>query len=204
MDKPIVFSPRIRKSIWRNLEWYGLFMNNPDAPSEEAFQAYYEVPNQNPVFSWVDKFNGVTYLYDLSINQAQVTPSVEPQAEWVTKLNKRLWELLSPELLDPKDNWKKAWLTAAKRLDIPTMKFIIEQGFDVNVVDEDGYTALYHAVTPYGGSIEAVRLLVESGADLSMPVNNVDFLIKVGWEGVAGNGEASEAISIAYFLRSIS
>ncbi|GAB4053622.1 ankyrin repeat domain-containing protein [Spirosoma litoris] len=38
--------------------------------------------------------------------------------------------------------------------------------FDVDVVDEDGYTALYHAVTPYGGSYDAVELLVEAGANL--------------------------------------
>ncbi|QMW01079.1 ankyrin repeat domain-containing protein [Spirosoma foliorum] len=199
--KPIVFSPRILKVIWLNFDFYGLFMNNPDAPSEETFQAYYEAHNQNSVFSWVDQPNGLTYQYDLSINQAQVTPAIEPHAERVTKLNKRLWELLPPELLDTNDNWKKAWLTAARKLDIATMRFIIEQGFNVDVVDEDGYTALYHAVTPYGGSYNVVELLVEAGADLTLPINNVDFLIKVGWEGVAGNGEASEAQSIAAYLR---
>lgn len=71
--------------------------------------------------------------------------------------------------------------------------------FDGDVVDEDGYTALYQAVTHYGGSYDAVELLVEAGANLTLPMNNVDSLIKVGWEGVAGNGEASEALSIATF-----
>jgi hypothetical protein len=43
---------------------------------------------------------------------------------------------------------------------------------------------------------------VESGADLTLPNNTVDFLIKEAWANVAGNGEASEAMSIAAYLRS--
>lgn len=197
------FTPRVLGVIWGNFEWYGLFMNNPNAPSEEAFQAYYAAANPDQPFSWTDKVNGVTYQYDLSINQVQVTPAIEPYSGWVDRLNKRLWEVLPPELLDTKDHWKKAWLAASKKSDIVAIWFIIEQGFDVNLADEDGFTALYHAVTPYGGSYKLVKLLVESGADLTLPNNTVDFLIKEGWANVAGNGEASEAMSIAAYLRSV-
>ena len=201
--KRIVFTPRIIGAIWKILNWYGLFMDNPDAPSEKRFQAHYAESNANSTVAWTDKAHGVTYLYDLSINQAQVTPILEPDESLINRLNKRLWAVLPPDLLDTNDNWKAVWLKAAKRLDKDTMLFIIEQGFDVNVTDEYGFTALYHAVTPYGGSYDIVRLLVEAGADLALPNNTIDFLIKVGGEGVSGNGEASEAMSIASYLRSM-
>jgi hypothetical protein len=176
-------------------------MNNPDAPTEQEFLDFYAEPDPKSAFSWTDKANGLVYTHDLSINQVQVTPEQPPYSGRVNDANKRLWQYLPPNLLEPSPNWKAHWFTAARKLDIDTMRFIIEQGFDVNTTDEDGFTALYHAVLPYGGSIEVVRLLVESGADLTIPTNAPEFLIKEAWKFVAGVNEASEAISIAYYLR---
>ncbi|GAB3951278.1 hypothetical protein GCM10028805_31080 [Spirosoma harenae] len=199
----IIFSLRVLQAIWRNFDWYGLFMNNPDAPSEDVFLAHFAGSTPAPVFSWVDKANGVTYLYDLSINQVQVTPEKQPHTRRVDDLNKALWKFLPPDLMETADHWKSAWLVAARKLDIATMQLIIEQGFDVNVADEDGFTALYHAVLPYGGSYKAVKMLVESGADLTLPIHNVEFLIEEAWKSVGHNGDASEALSIAAYLRSL-
>ncbi|GAB2579229.1 ankyrin repeat domain-containing protein [Spirosoma areae] len=177
-------------------------INNPDAPTEEVFLAHFAQANPNSAFFWTDKANGLTYLYDLSINQLQVTPSTEPYSGRVNEVNKQLWKILPPQLLDVNGDWEKAWFRAMGRLDIASAKFILEQGFDVNTTDEQGYTALMYAAGFFGGEFDLIKLLVESGANLNSPGNTVDELIELGQRSATSSAEASEARSIAAYLRS--
>lgn len=200
----IVFTERVLEAIWGCFQASKRLMDTPYAPTKQAFLAQYTQLNPTPVFSWDDPVHGVRYQYDLRTNQVQLTPVLKPYARAVAQLNRRLGEVLPTDLLTTDDNWKKAWFRAARSLDIGSMRFIIEQGgIDVDRVDADNYnaTALYHAVTPYGGSLEVVKLLVESGADLTHPANRVELLIEAGLEGVTSSLENTEVKKIAAYLQ---
>ncbi|KAI4253472.1 MAG: hypothetical protein LQ352_003666 [Teloschistes flavicans] len=55
---------------------------------------------------------------------------------------------------------------AAKRRNLGLMRFLIEQGADVNAAEESGESPL-HAALAFGDNHEAVRLLIANGADLA-------------------------------------
>lgn len=200
---PLVFTPRVQRLIWACLDRYGLFSNNPNAPSAAAFLAHYAASSPKPVFSWTDAANRVVYSYDLSINQVEVMPAPEPYSVWVNEGNRALWEIVPADLLDLKEDWKKAWFKAAKKLDVASLWFIIEQGFEVNARDDDGFTALFYVAGCYGGSLEIVRLLVESGADLTFPGNTTSVLIEVARTSATSSAEAHEARLIAAYLQTV-
>ncbi|MBD2703847.1 hypothetical protein IC229_24590 [Spirosoma sp. BT702] len=199
----LIITPRLLGIIWKSFEWHGLFMNNPDTPLLAHFLAYYERPVQNPVFSWYNKAKQLTYRYDLSINQVEVTPSVQPELRWESDANKYLWKILPPEWLEANGNWKPIWFKAAERWEIAPILFILEQGFDVNTTDELGRTALYYVVGPFGGRLDLVELLVEAGADLSLPNNTVDILLERSQEGLLGRIEIENAALITSYLQSL-
>ena len=95
-----------------------------------------------PGFSWHDRREGttyqrgvhLTYLYDLTVNQLQVTPAVYPIAEEVEKLNAKLWECVPPRFLDERADWKRLWLEAVHAADVPALRLIQEQGFAFRAV----------------------------------------------------------------------
>ncbi|WP_198174739.1 ankyrin repeat domain-containing protein [Spirosoma arboris] len=200
MTKPIVFSEWVLEAIWLCIRASKRLIDTPHAPTKQAFLSQYTQVNPTPVFAWDDPVHGVTYQYDLRLNQVQLTPALKPYARAVVQLNNCLGEILPADLLSTDDNWEKAWFRAARHLDITSMRFLIDQGIDVDRVDENYSTALDYAVTPYGGSLEVVKLLVESGADLTHPANRVDLLIQAGLEGVMSSLEAIEARQIADYL----
>ena len=163
---PIVFTPRVLKRIWSTLRWKDVFRGNLDAPTEEEFIGHLTHTDANSMFRWSDQSNGLSYAYDLSINQVQVIPSKEPFSQQIEEANAWLWKFLPPELLDAPTDWSTLWFEAANRNDTARMEFILEQGFDVNTVDGYGQTALDYAVVPYGGSFEMVTMLVNAGVKL--------------------------------------
>lgn len=196
----MVFTPRVIKQVWLIMRWHGLFGNNPDAPTEETFLAHYAASGANATFAWVDRAAGWTCAYDITINQAQITPAPSGEAgRVVDATNDALWEFLPPAWLEPPADWSELWFEAARLCRVETMAFIIEQGFDVNKRDAYGDTALRHAVAPYGGCLEAVRLLLDAGAK----VEDVDALIKEGADSVSSAGEYNEHCAIASLLGSV-
>ncbi|GAB3708368.1 hypothetical protein GCM10027592_43420 [Spirosoma flavus] len=199
----LIITPRLLGILWKCLEWHGLFMNNPEAPSEAEFLTYYERPVQNPVFSWYNQAKQLTYRYDLSINQVEVTPLVQPESRWESDANQYLWKILPPEWLEANSNWKPIWFNAAERWEIAPIKFILEQGFDVNTVDEQGRAAIYYVVGPFGGRLDLVELLVEAGADLSLPNNTVDILLQRSQEGLLGRIEIENTSLITSYLQNL-
>jgi hypothetical protein len=202
-DNCMLFTTRILAEVWRCLSEHRLFSNNPDAPSEQHFLAHYRQADASPILIWTDKATEQEYVYDLSINQAQVTPSDKPYLTGVNQANRQLWEILPPELLEEKTDWKKAWRDAVQKLKIASIRFIIEQGFDVDTPNEQGNTALSLAAGFYGGDYDMVQLLVEAGADLTLPANTVDSLIWLAHKSATSSAEAHEARRIEHYLRSI-
>lgn len=202
MAKPIIFTERALETIWGCFQASKRLMDTPQAPTKQAFLTQYTQLNPPPTFSWDDLLHGITYQYDLRINQLQMTPALKPFTRALAQLNRRLGEVLPADLLTTDDHWTKAWFRAARSLNIGSMRFILEQGgVDVDQVDADSSTALYHAVTPYGGSLEVVKLLVESGADLTHPANRVELLIEAGLDGVTSSLENTEVKKIAAYLQ---
>jgi hypothetical protein len=193
----MIFTPRLLTVLWQGLYWHGLLKDNPDAPSKEAFIAHYTGAHPEMTLSWVDRAEGRSFLYDLSVNQAQVTPA-GPLAKEIDKLNKWLWKVLPPQLLEEPVDWHKHWFDPASHWDVPKMQVILDQGFDVNALDENGENALCHAVQPFGGSLAAVTFLVEAGIRL----DNIESIIRMGSESVTGPGEANEQHLIENYLRS--
>lgn len=54
----------------------------------------------------------------------------------------------------------------SEQIGLKSMKFLIEQGAEVNVFDSRGQSPLLNAIN--AGSMEAVRILVEDGAELNV------------------------------------
>ncbi|GAB3987303.1 hypothetical protein GCM10028807_07010 [Spirosoma daeguense] len=199
----LIITPRILEGIWKCLDWHGLFMQNLDAPSVDEFLAHYTHPVQCLTLEWADNLNRLTYLYDLSINQAQVTPAIAPYARRVNEANQYLWKILRPEWLEANGNWMPIWFKAAEYWDIAPIKFILEQGFDVNTIDESGKIALFYAVGPFGGRLELVELLAEAGANFNLPGNTIDILLERSQEGILGRIEMENAALIDAYLRNM-
>ena len=86
---------------------------------------------------------------------------------------------------------EKAMITAAFTGDEKTVKEMLEQGANVNAMDEDGHTALMHAILALNTDI--IELLVKSGADGSIKDDDC-------WDGdryfylanLAGTGRLSQ------------
>jgi ankyrin repeat protein len=80
-----------------------------------------------------------------------------------------------PSCVNERDNYRGTplWWAAAQN-DLAIVRFLLEQGADVNAADEEGLTPLHclRAYSPaYGGSedhVEIVRLLLERGADVNV------------------------------------
>ena len=194
----MILTPRILKDIWNTLRWKDVFRENAEAPTEEEFVRHFSTVNLGPMISWSQPANGLIFAYDASINQVQVMPPREPFVQRVEEANKWLWKLLPPELLDAPLDWSNLWFAAANRNDVEKMKFILEQGFNVNTVDGYGQTALEYAVVPYGGSFEMVTMLVDAGANL----DTIEQLIGKAKGNATSANEAGEQIRIAKYLRS--
>lgn len=132
----MIFTPRLLTSIWNTLNQSLTFRGNPDAPSVEQFVAHYTSPGADPGFAWSDRATNSTYLYDLTINQLQVTPAGGPQASEVDRANDSLWHLLPPNLLEENPDWRFVWTEA---LGVPPtytpnpeiLWLVMEQGVDV-------------------------------------------------------------------------
>ena len=60
----------------------------------------------------------------------------------------------------------EALLFESDEIGIKSMKFLIEQGAEVNMFDSRGQSPLLNAIN--AGSMEAVRILVENGAHLNV------------------------------------
>lgn len=75
------------------------------------------------------------------------------------------------------------FIEAATEGDVESMRSLIERGISVDVQDEDGKTALYHAA--FWGRIEVVELLLEHHADATM--SNVDGWTPLMEASVAGH-----------------
>jgi hypothetical protein len=163
----MVFTPRFIKCIWNNLHWQYVFHQNPDSPTQEAFLAHYAASNADPGFSWSDRANGLTYLYDISINQAQVTPAIEPHAWRIKQANVNLWKLLPPRILEGPVDWTKLWFETAKLGDVQTLTFILEQGFDVNTqVQPADWTKMWFEAAKCANA-EMMKFILGHGFDVN-------------------------------------
>ena len=79
------FTLRMLRCLWRTLARSLMFRWSPAAPSADAFLAHYTKPGAGPGFSRSDPATGMTHLYDLTINQLQVTPEAEPHRSGVER-----------------------------------------------------------------------------------------------------------------------
>ena len=59
----------------------------------------------------------------------------------------------------------KDWKDATKHADLERVRWLVENGADINSKDEYGQTALMNAA--HRGQVEFIRLLIEKGADLN-------------------------------------
>jgi hypothetical protein len=163
----MVFTPRFIKCIWNNLHWQYVFHQNPDAPTQETFLAHYAAANANTSFSWSDRASNLEYLYDLSINQAQVTPAIEPYAWRIKQANVNFWKLLPPRILEGPVDWTKLWFETAKLGDVQTLTFLLEQGFDVNTqVQPDDWTRMWFEAAKCANA-EMMKFILSYGFDVN-------------------------------------
>jgi ankyrin repeat protein len=61
---------------------------------------------------------------------------------------------------------KQDWRQATRLGDLAQVRWLLEQGADINAKDEHGQTALMNAA--HAGQTDLVRLLIEYGADLNI------------------------------------
>lgn|SRR5574341_2281198 len=60
---------------------------------------------------------------------------------------------------------KREWREATKSGDLDRVCTLLDQGADINSLDEHGQTALMNAV--YGGDVELTQILIQRGAELN-------------------------------------
>lgn len=94
------------------------------------------------------------------------------------------------------EGWKALYFDAAHYADVKALKFVLERGLDVRAVDPKG-SALDDVACQWGGSPEAVELLVEAGIELG----DVEQLIAYGAHSISAAGEAQNHNRIARYLR---
>jgi len=76
----------------------------------------------------------------------------------------------------------KVLFSAAEKGDLSKVKKLIEGGYNLNIKDEKGNTALMAAA--YGGHIHVIELLLNKGADVNMKDNGgVTALMLAAMEG---------------------
>jgi len=97
---------------------------------------------------------------------------------------------------------EKAMITAAFKGDEKTVKEMLEQGANVNAMDEDGHTALMHAILAL--NTDVIELLVKSGADGSIKDddcwNAEKYLMYLASPSGTGRGVSLSTISKIYRL----
>jgi hypothetical protein len=165
----MVFSPRVIRGIWHVLREEYVFVKNPDAPAVETFLAHYAVPGADPTFSWPDKGQGLTWSYDVTINQVQVEPFHYPCSWHANDANRALWKFLPPRLLEEPVDWTRRWVEATDAVDLAAMRFIREQGFDWRtVVPATDWERIWftHPYQPDQVDARTMEFVLEQGFDL--------------------------------------
>lgn len=94
----------------------------------------------------------------------------------------------------------KSWFNAVDSLNKDTVRKFIEEGIEVNSLDENGENALFRAVYPYGGSLEIVKLLIDAGIDINIINKKGESAIQVGFAGVSAASEYAEMKNIETYL----
>lgn len=79
-----------------------------------------------------------------------------------------IFELLKPENINKFNHYGDTPLfIACEKAYFEVVRFLLENGADVNIADKYGRTALSEACKTHGSSLDIVRLLVEKGADVN-------------------------------------
>ncbi len=103
----------------------------------------------------------------LSIDLLEGNDSSDESMDSFTDDSDNMSDTEIPDCWEDPDDWTEL-LCAAARNNIEQMSTILESGnVDINTQDGDGWTALHHAVV--GGSEEMLDLLLQNGADHTLP-----------------------------------
>ncbi len=107
--------------------------------------------------------------------------------------NKRTRKNNAPEKpgsadVDPR---AKEWFAAALKYNWDRMREIFDDGIDIDCRDQRGRTALFYAVSPWGGCQELVGWLVHNGADVNVRDKAGQTALEFGRNSVSSALEAS-------------
>ena len=89
------------------------------------------------------------------------------------------------------DSRAKEWFDAAGRHNFTRVREIFDDGFEIDCRDKRGRTALFYAITPYGGHPELVKWLVMNGADVNVRDNAGETALDFGSGSVSSALEAN-------------
>lgn len=93
-----------------------------------------------------------------------------------------------------------AWFDAAKHCSLKGLEECYSMGFDVDVRDALGNTALFYCVCRNGGCLDAVKFLLEHGADVHFVDDQKRDLLEIGFAGVSSGLERMGMVGLEKLL----
>lgn len=121
---------------------------------------------KSPCKNEMNEMNGINENIQLSEEEAKELLFEGVSENNFNKVKKGLSILKNPNIIDDIGDAPLHLYLTSKHKNIEIIKYLIEFGADVNILNEDGDTPLHYASME--GHLEIVKYLIESGADVNI------------------------------------